>query len=402
MASLKKALIIGGGIAGPVTALFLKRIDVKAEIFEAHPQTQEVEGSFLNLAGNGLEVLRLLGLDQALSAEGSPVPRMLIQNGRGKHLGEVRNGAREGLTESVIIRRGALHEILLQAALAEGIPVHFGARLQTYKQSATGVEAIFDNGVTAQGDVLIGCDGIHSKVRHLLNPDAPQPRFTHLVSVGGFTSRPPLEPTPKTQYFIFGKKAFFGYHVRASGEIYWFNNHEWPYTPDRDELRAISSDEWRQRLLDMHRHDLPLISEIIRGTEDNIAGYPIYDIPTLPVWYDERVVLTGDAVHAVSPSSGQGASMAMEDAAVLVRCLRDCPTLQTALEMYEGLRRTRVERMVKWARAMGSQKMVLSPLQVWLRDTMMPLFLKFGANPTAMDWIYNYQVNWNQPIAEVP
>jgi 2-polyprenyl-6-methoxyphenol hydroxylase-like FAD-dependent oxidoreductase len=400
MTSLKEALIIGGGIAGPITALFLKRIGVDSEIYEARPQTHEVEGSFLNLAGNGLEVLRLLDLDQLLSAEGSSVPRMMIQNGQGKQLGEVRNGAREGLTESVIIRRGALHKILLDAALAEGIPVHFGARLQSFTQSTTEVEAIFENGMTASGDILIGCDGVHSQVRKLLNPNAPQPTFTNLVSTGGFTFHPKLAPTPRTQYFLFGKKAFFGYHVRESGEIYWFNNHEWPYNPKRDELRLISSNEWRQRLLDMHRSDLPLIRDIIASTEDNIAGYAIYDIPTQPVWFGDRIVLTGDAVHAVSPSSGQGASMAMEDAAILVKCLRDCPDLASAFMAYERLRRTRVEKMVKWARTMGSQKMVLSPLQVWFRDTLMPVFLKFAANPAALDWVYDYQVNWDQPVGQ--
>jgi 2-polyprenyl-6-methoxyphenol hydroxylase-like FAD-dependent oxidoreductase len=395
---INKAIIIGGGVAGPVSALFLKRIGVEAEIFEARPQAQEVEGSFLNLAGNGLEILRLLDLDAPLSAEGSPVPRMIMKNGQGKPLGEVRNGARNGLTESVIIRRGALHKILLDAAIAEGIRVHFGARLRSYTETSTGVEATFDNGQTIRGDLLIGCDGIHSQVRQLLNPNAPQPHFTHLVSTGGFTFKPELEPTPKTQYFIFGKKAFFGYHVRASGEIYWFNNHEWPYTPKRDELRGIASDEWRQRLLDMHRDDLPLIREIIGSTQDNIAGYGLYDIPTQPIWSSDRVVLTGDAVHAVSPSSGQGASMAMEDAAMLVKCLRDCADLRSAFQTYENLRRGRVERIVKWARTMGSQKMVLSPLQVWFRDSMMPIFLKFGANPAAMDWVYNYQVNFDQPV----
>src|SRR5690606_30661620 len=197
MVPARKALIIGGGIAGPVTALFLRRQGIDSEIFEARPEGGEVEGSFLNLAGNGLEVLKLLGLDDLLAAEGSAVPRMIMQTAHGKPLGEVRNGAREGLTESVLIRRAALHRILLDAALSEQIPVHFGARLKHIRQDAAQVEAVFENGLNACGDLLIGCDGVHSRVRQQINPDAPKPVFSHLISVGGFTFRPQLEPTPK-------------------------------------------------------------------------------------------------------------------------------------------------------------------------------------------------------------
>src|SRR5215207_7047331 len=102
-----KAIVIGGGIGGSAVAIFLKRAGIEVEIYEARSAANAYEGYFLNLAGNGIEVLRQLGLQ---NLEGSPVPRMIIWNGQGKRLGEVRNGARDGLNLSLIMRRGVLQK----------------------------------------------------------------------------------------------------------------------------------------------------------------------------------------------------------------------------------------------------------------------------------------------------
>src|SRR6266516_6143077 len=92
--SKMKALIIGCGVAGPVVALFRQRAGIEAEIYEARTASTDYGGSFLNMACNGLDVLKPLGLDDQVSSQGSPIPRMIIWSGKGKRLGEVRNGAR--------------------------------------------------------------------------------------------------------------------------------------------------------------------------------------------------------------------------------------------------------------------------------------------------------------------
>lgn len=395
MASSRKALIIGAGVAGPIAALFFKQAGIEAEIYEARNVSQSTSGWFLNLAGNGIEVLKTLGIDARISSEGSPVPHMIMWSSNGKRLGEVRNGAREGLTESVIIRRGTLQQCLQDAARGQNIPIHFDKKLRAIETTnGQGVMATFEDGTTVKGNFLVGADGIHSRVRQIINPDAPVPSYTGLVSTGGFTTGLPLPPTPKTQHFIFGQRAFFGYHVRSSGEVYWFNNHARPQEPGRSELDEIVSKDWKQRLLEMHRGDMSLIQDIIRSTEDGIGAFPIYDIPPQPIWYKGNVVLVGDAIHAISPSAGQGASLAMEDAAVLAKSLRDTSQLEPAFATYERLRRERVERMVQWARTLGGAKLITNPMQVWFRDLMMPFFLKRAANPAALDWIYGYKVDW--------
>ncbi len=104
--SRMKALIIGCGIAGPVVALFLQRAGIDAEIYEARAESTDYGGSFLNMACNGLGVLKTLGLDDQVSSQGSAIPRMMIWSGKGKRLGEVRNGARAEVgTPSINILR---------------------------------------------------------------------------------------------------------------------------------------------------------------------------------------------------------------------------------------------------------------------------------------------------------
>src|SRR5260221_6807293 len=126
----------------------------------------------------------------------------------------------------------------------------------------------------------------------------------------------------------------------------------------------IVSDAWQERMLDLFQGDLPLISELIRATESPIIGYPIYDIPTQPIWQKGPVVLVGDAIHAVSPGAGQGASLAVEDAIVLAKCLRDREDLSQVFATYEHLRRALVEHMVRYVRSLGHAEVINNPIQV--------------------------------------
>jgi 2-polyprenyl-6-methoxyphenol hydroxylase-like FAD-dependent oxidoreductase len=228
-----------------------------------------------------------------------------------------------------------LQQTLREEAETRGIKIASGKKLQSLQYSAQGVVATFADGTTAEGSFLVGCDGVHSRVRSLISPDAPAPHYTGLISTGGFARHSSFPPTPDTMHFVFGKRAFFGYHVSSSGELYWFVNFPQKEAPARGDLEMIVSEEWRARMLDLFREDLPLISEMIRATESAIIGYPIYDIATQPIWHHSPVVLTGDALHAVSPNAGQGASLALEDAMVLAKCLRDLPDQEAKVTNYE-------------------------------------------------------------------
>ena len=399
----RKALIIGCGVAGPVVALFLQRAGIEAEIYEARAESTDYGGSFLNMACNGLGVLKTLGLDDQVSSQGSPIPRMSIWSGKGKRLGEVRNGARAEVgAPSINILRSRLHQVLREEAERRRIKMAFGKKLAGLSTGEQGVIATFEDGTTAEGSFLVGCDGVHSRTRQLINPNAPTPQYTGLISTGGFAQHSSFPPTPDTMHFIFGKRAFFGYHISSSGEMYWFVNFSQRSAPSKGDGDMIVSDEWQERMLDLFRGDLPLISEMIRATESPIIGYPIYDISTQPIWQKGPVVLVGDAIHAVSPGAGQGASLAVEDALVLAKCLRDREDHALAFATYERLRRARVEHMVKYGRSLGQAKIMTNPIQVWFRDLLMPFFLKHFANPAALDWVYSYKVDWDTSVEGTP
>ena len=397
--SARKALIIGCGIAGPTVALFLQRAGIEAEIYEARASSTDYGGLFLNTACNGLSVLKALGLDEQVSRQGSPIPRMVIWSGNGKRLGEVRNGARAEVgSPSINILRSRLQQVLREEAEHQGIPIAFGKKLVDLSTDASGVVATFEDSTTAEGTFLVGCDGVYSRTRQLINPDAPTPHYTGLMSTGGFAQDSGFPPTPETMHFIFGKRAFFGYHISSSREMYWFVNFSQQEAPVRGDLDMIVSDVWQERMLDLFQEDLPRVSEMIRATESRIIGYPIYDIFTQPTWHHGPVVLMGDAIHAISPQAGQGASLAVEDAMVLAKCLRDREDYAFAFAIYERLRRVRVERMVRYGRSLSRQKVLTNPIQVALRDRLMPLFLKLFANPAALDWVYSYRVDWDEPM----
>jgi 2-polyprenyl-6-methoxyphenol hydroxylase-like FAD-dependent oxidoreductase len=396
----RKALIIGCGVAGPVVALFLQRAGIEAEIYEARDESTDYGGSFLNMACNGLGVLGTLGLDDQVASQGSPIPRMIIWSGKGKRLGEVRNGARAEVgAPSINILRSRLHQVLREGAERQGIKMAFGKKLASLATGEQGVMATFADGTTAEASFLVGCDGVHSRTRHLINPDAPSPHYTGLISTGGFAQHSSFPPTPDTMHFVFGKLAFFGYHISSSREMYWFVNFPQKSAPSRGDLDMIVSEEWQERMLDLFRGDLPLISEMIRATQSAIISYPIYDISTQPIWHQGPVVLVGDAIHAVSPNAGQGASLAVEDSIVLAKCLRDREDLSQAFATYERLRRARVERMVQHGRNAGQGKVITNPIGVWFRDLLTPFFLKHFANPAALDWVYSYKVDWDEPVA---
>jgi 2-polyprenyl-6-methoxyphenol hydroxylase-like FAD-dependent oxidoreductase len=390
---MPRALVIGSGVAGPATAMFLAADGWDVEIFEAAAQPSDYAGAFLNVATNGLAVLEALDLRARLLSDAHPAPHMIMWSSSGKELGSVPNGpAGDPARGSAVVRRGWLHRVLHDGAEDRGIPINFGARLTRITAEPDAVQATFADGRTTSGDILIGCDGIGSPTRTYIDPNAPTPRYSGLVGLGGFARVSGLAPKPATQHFLFGRRSFFGYLVRADGTVYWFANITAP-EPARGSLRDVSAAVWLDQLRELHQDDPYPVPQIIDGHAGELGAYPIYDLSGVPHWSRGRVAAVGDAVHATSPSAGQGASLALEDAQTLALCLRREVDHNAAFARYQAVRQPRADKVVNYARKINSQKRVSkSRVSIAIRDAMLPLFLKRAGNDRSNDWLYNYRV----------
>jgi FAD-dependent urate hydroxylase len=123
---------------------------------------------------------------------------------------------------------------------------------------------------------------------------------------------------------------------------------------------------------------------------------PIHSVPHLPTWHHGRMVVIGDAAHAPSPTSGQGASLSIEDAVVLAKCLRDKPNPQVAFGAFEATRRPRAERIIKWAARINNSK-AAGPVARIFRDAMLPTILKMTADTKAHRQMFEYHIDWTDP-----
>jgi FAD-dependent urate hydroxylase len=391
----KIALVAGGGIAGTVAAIALHRAGWQPRLFESRAAgAADERGAFLTVAVNGLTALRALDLDPArVLAAGFATPTLVMCNASGRRLGVLPlGGPTADGTVTTTIRRVDLYRALHAEAVERGIPVEYGKQLTGYAERPDGVRATFADGAEAVGDLLVGADGLRSRTRAVLDPGGPAPTYLGLLNAGGFTDRPveaDLDRTPGRMHMAFGRRCFFGWTVAPDGRVWWFAN-----PPSRQPARSgdFSPESWRAHLIDLFAGDGLPAAAVIRATDVAIGPWNTDDLRRVPVWHSDRVVLAGDAAHAVAPSAGQGASMAIEDAVVLGRCLTRHHDLPAALSAYEQARRGRVEKVVAAGRRNGSGK-AAGPIGAALRDAMFPAFLKLAyhnGNPQA--WILDHHV----------
>ncbi|MGH3316811.1 MAG: FAD-dependent oxidoreductase [Nocardioidaceae bacterium] len=394
------ALVIGAGIAGSVAAVSLKRAGFDPVLYEGHERGADGVGAFLGVGLNGINALRAAGMDAPVLARGFATDRMVITNGRGRVLADFPNGgALPDGTRAITISRPDLYAALAQQAVASGVPVVHGKRLVDVGETADVVRAHFADGSTAEGAILVGADGIRSAARRAIDPAAPSPQYLGFLNTAGYARGVDLGIRPGVNHLVFGRRSFFGYVANPDGDVWWFANPARRDEPDPAALATVPPDEWRRELRELFRDDTVPALELIDRTEHISAGWVTYDLPSVPTWHSRRVVLVGDAAHAVSPSSGQGASLAIEDAVVLAKCLRDVLGTEAAFRRYHSLRRGRVERVVAQGRRNGSGK-TAGPLARMFRDAGMPLAMKamFRGGRDPFRWIWDHRIDWDQEV----
>ena len=394
--NVRRAVIVGCGIAGPVLGMFLRRVGIDGLICEARSREAQSEGAFLGVAPNGMNVLAELGVHAEVEAIGVPCHGFEFRNARGQSIGAIdrRGDASQFGARLQMVRRARLHQAFTEAAVARGARVCFGRELvDVDRRDPAAIVARFADGSEERGDVLIGCDGIRSLTRQLALPDAPGPAYSGLLDFGGFARCPSAPLEAGTTVMVFGRRAFLGAFKTPAGEVWWFHNSG----EKKPEHVARDPAATRARILELHRDDPAWIRDVIESTPALLGPFALHDILSMPRWHAGRVCLIGDAAHATTPSAGQGASMAIEDAMVLAQCLRDADEPERAFAAFERARRGRVEEIVRQSRRNGSGKAVSGPVGEWFRDRMLPFFLRLGAR--AQHRQYAHRIEWQQPMA---
>lgn len=391
-----RAIIVGGGIAGPAMAMALDAVGCEAVILERSSGARAA-GSWFTISPNGLAALEAVGSLEAVRALGVPTRRNIMRGATGRELGRLSLGEPlEGGTPALSFRRPDLSAALMTEAGSRGIDVRRGAAAVAVESTEAGAAVTLADGSRVAGDIVIGADGIRSIVRAAIDPDSPHGRYVGLRNFGGFTpgaaAAAGLEPEAWT--FVFGRHAFFGALPTPDGDAVWFVN-EPCAAPNSDERESRSAGDWLEHLEALTDGDAgPFADLIAHGTLD-LAADPTHDLPKVQTWHRGNLAIIGDALHAPSPSSGQGASMALEDAVVMASCLKNAQARSqspaVAFASFEAARRTRVERIVADG-ARSSRAKTAGPVARVFQDAMLRLVFRHVVTPKSTAFMYDYRV----------
>lgn len=368
--------IIGAGIAGLTLALCLKKQGHDPVLFEMRGREALVtEGAFITLAPNAINALRMTGLADIVAESGLITTGIELLDERGRRLGyaEQADHPQAFGAPSVTIARGVLMEILATACEACGVAIHYRTSPTDIDDLRDRVRVKTDDGRHHVFGWLAACDGLRSRTRRHAFPEAPRPKFTGLIGTGGIASADDVASTGGTMRMVFGHCAFFGYLKQGNGPVYWFNSYP-AQKPDAGHAPSF----YVERLRLMHRADAPVVDAILKHVPQIARDYPIFDMPPLPSWHRGRIVLLGDAAHAIGPHSGQGAAMAIEDAVALTACVGLEGNITQAFRRFEIMRRARVEEVARVTARNGGQKRASGWFGRLVRRVMLPLVLPVG------------------------
>ena len=353
-------LIVGGGIGGLATAVALRRVGVRADVFERTSAVQEV-GAGLSLWSNAVKALRRLGVADAVLARASPIETAVTRTDRGEVLSEAPIGeqSRRAGAPSVCAHRADLQQAL--AAALGPDQIHLNATCTGVEADTDGVTARFADGRTARGAVLVGADGIRSVVRAGLHGPA-LPRYAGYFAYRGIGHGDFPELPPGCGEFGVGCGAQLGLFHCGPGRVYWFatvNGSAGGGGPGPHNAEA------QKRFAGW----FPPVPAVIAATEESaLLRNDIIDRPPVWPWGRGRVTLLGDAVHPTTPNLGQGACMALEDAIVLADCLKRGGLSEAALREYEQARRRRTAMVTNQSWSLGKLFQLENRLAMALRD----------------------------------
>lgn len=420
----RHVLIVGGGLAGPCLALALARVSIRSTIFEIRSARPESGGS-LTLGPNALQVLdRYAGIYPAVRDAGFTYTRMGAYTDDGEKLGDIvvgleGEGGKEGGGASypaVRIMRTKLHHILINAcAQTNGlIQIKWAAELSGIEEDEGGVTARFKDGEIFKGlnmtflsplptlapltrdqgfpfsflgDLLVGADGIHSKVRsHVLGERDPKPISNGLCIVYGFLpASSVVVPDGGLTFpaFLFTRSGLFMTIPvdREAKTLAWVINQ--PVTGERTRYEWRELERSGQAARDAKAgyntvRTQPVRSLLDRADDKDARIWPTYSLPDIPTWHTSHVCLIGDAAHGLPPN-GLGSGLAFEDAAILSLLLgrrlgettssssSSASSYEELFSQFETIRRPRIDGLRESSKTGAAFKAETGPVLWWLK-----------------------------------
>ncbi len=373
--SQRSIAIVGAGMGGLAAAATLRGIGMQVEIYEQAARFERI-GAGIQMMPNSMKVLRRIGVEEPLRKTSfEPHSHLNRAWDTGKVLKEL--PMPEDLFGAPYL---CMHRADLTNALASVIPqgtIHFNKKLVGLDEGAANVTLTFEDGTTAVVDAVVGADGVHSLVRELVvGPDEPIHKGRIAYRAVFSTERlrgKDLGPS-RTKWWGIDRHIVIYYVTSNRGEIYfvtsvpesadWLTPESWSAKGDVKELRGA------------YEGFHPDVRAVLAACPD-CHKWAILEREPLPRWSDGRVVLLGDSCHPMTPYMAQGAATAIEDAAVLARCLEavEGEDLVSAFRLYEANRKPRTAKI-----------QAISSANTWMQG---------GDQDTS--WLYGYDA-WNVPL----
>lgn len=348
-----RILVIGAGIGGLTAAIALGKRGFQVDMIERDPDWS-VYGVGIIQQSNVIRAMHALGILQDYLDAGFGFDHVDIFAPTGQHLASVPSPKLvPGHPANIGIGRRALHDVLASRAREAGASIRLGVEAEGFSETADGVTVALSDGTRAHYDLVVGADGVYSKTRAQLLPDAPKPQFT---GQGVWRYNFPRADDVKSLHAYEGRTGM-GLVPLSAGLMYLYITSPEPGNPHYP--RAGLAAHMRAKLAQAPER----IRKLAEGIVDDAAVVykPLECIFVEGDWHHGRVVLLGDAVHATTPHLGQGAGMAIEDAIVLADELAQAESPQAAFPRYRERRYARCRYIVEASKAIGDSQLGLAP-----------------------------------------
>ena len=346
--SARNALVIGGGFSGMAAAIELAKRDIHVTLVEIDPAWRSY-GAGISLGGATLRAFRTLGILHDFLRDGNAADGLDLVTPHGQPIGQIPTPRVAGadVPGGGAIMRPVLAKLMAEATRRAGVTVRLGCSFTSIQQDREGVEVGFSDGSQGRFDVVIGADGLHSKMRQLLFPDAPKPRYT---GQGCWRAVLPRPAEVERARMWMGGVVKPGINPVSADRMYLFvteqraDNAHIPVAQQPALLRELLA-PFPAALLQQIRDQIDETAQVVyRPLESLLLPQP---------WFQGRVVLIGDAVHATTPHLASGACIGIEDGLVVAEELGRAASVVEALGAFQARRWERCRMVVENSGRLG-------------------------------------------------